>query len=99
MLEPSPSHVRMPPDARHGTTRSSLGQPGPSSRGAGFPHSLHRAPIPEEEPIPGEEPEPEEDPVPHPDPVIREPDHPAIAPMSDKGRCAESKQSPGSGAH
>ena len=44
-------------------------------------HSMHRAPIPEDEPIPGEEPTPEEDPVPHPDPVVREPDELPSAPM------------------
>ena len=44
-------------------------------------HSVHRAPIPENEPLPGEEPAPEEDPVPHPDPVVREPDEFPNAPM------------------
>ena len=61
------------------------------------PHSMHRAPIPEEEPIPGEEPEPEDDPVPHPDPVIREPDLPTSAPMSLISRRQGSKRLTGSG--
>ena len=48
-------------------------------------HSMHRAPIPEEDPIPGDEPEPDADPVPHADPIIREPELPSSIPMSVAG--------------